>query len=57
MMKKIAFIIAFFISITIQNYALDFDIGMFYGARTVSDSRIRDVYGNGNIYFPYLTIQ
>jgi len=56
-MKKIAFIIAFFISITIQNYALDFDIGMFYGARTVSDSRIRDVYGNGNIYFPYLTIQ
>ena len=55
-MKKTILLILLFLVITANQYALDIDIGTFYGKRTVNDSEIRRVYGNGTVYFPYLTI-
>lgn len=55
-MKKIILVITFLILFPIRQYAADFDLGIFYGQRTVNDSDIKNIYGNGTVYFPYLAI-
>jgi hypothetical protein len=55
-MKKImafAFLIGFLFS---GLQAVRLDIGFFYGGLGVSDGGIKDVYGNGFVYFPYLAV-
>ncbi len=34
-----------------------FEAGAFYGARQVADSEIKNVYGNGLVYFPYAALK
>ncbi len=36
--------------------AVDLDLGLFYGTRSVADDQIRDVYGNGTTFFPYVSV-
>jgi opacity protein-like surface antigen len=55
-MKKTTIIIVFLILFPTVKYAIDFDIGIFYGLRTVNDPDIKNIYGNGTVYFPYLSI-
>jgi hypothetical protein len=38
----------------VTGYALELGLGFQYGPRTVSDSNINDVYGNGTAYFTSL---
>jgi opacity protein-like surface antigen len=55
-MKKTIIIIVFLILFLTVKYAIDLDVGIFYGPRTVNDSDIKNVYGNGTVYFPYLVV-
>jgi opacity protein-like surface antigen len=34
-----------------------FEAGFFFGARTVHDSDIKSVYGNGTAYYPYIAAE
>jgi len=36
--------------------AIKLDVGLMYGTRSVKDADIREVYGNGSAYFPYLAV-
>jgi opacity protein-like surface antigen len=36
--------------------AFHFEAGGFYGTRQVVDSDIKNVYGNGSVYFPFLAV-
>jgi len=38
-------------------YPVDLELGLNFGGRTVSDKEIKEVYGSGIIYFPYLSIK
>jgi len=55
MKKSFALIMAFLILPTAV-YAIDFSFGFHAGMRTVSDSDIKTVYGNGLCYFPYAAV-
>ncbi|MCX6575988.1 MAG: outer membrane beta-barrel protein [Candidatus Aminicenantes bacterium] len=55
MKKSYPFIICFLL-LPVAVYAIDFSFGFQAGLRTVSDSAIKDVYGNGQCYFPYAAI-
>ncbi|MFQ5721443.1 MAG: hypothetical protein ACE5GI_03020 [Candidatus Aminicenantales bacterium] len=56
-MGKKAILTFFFLMILASNnYAVDLNLGLFYGQRTVNDSEIRHTYGYGYIYFPYLSV-
>jgi len=37
-------------------HAIKLDVGLMYGSRSVKDADIREVYGNGSVYFPYLAV-
>jgi hypothetical protein len=37
-------------------YAIKLDLGFLYGSRGVTSADIREVYGNGTVYFPYLGV-
>jgi len=56
MIKKtiVGFIFLVFLASTI--YAVDFNVGLFFGERTVNDSDIKYIYGQGYIYFPFLNV-
>ena len=56
MRKKtiVGFIFLVFLASAI--YAVNFNVGLFYGQRTVNDSDIKNIYGQGYIYFPYLNV-
>lgn len=36
--------------------AVDLDIGLMYGSRSVKDADVKEVYGNGSAFFPYASI-
>ncbi|MCU0237290.1 MAG: porin family protein [Acidobacteria bacterium] len=36
--------------------AVDLDLGLFFGTRSVKDAQIREVYGNGTAYFPCVAV-
>ncbi len=38
-------------------YALDLEAGLSYGRRMVADPKIREVYGNGTVYDPFLAVR
>ena len=53
-MKKTSVIIIILMISASVLQAADFSLGLFYGQRTVNDSDIKNIYGQGYIYFPYL---
>jgi len=55
-MKKIYPFIICFLLLPVAVYAIDFSFGFQAGLRTVSDSAIKDVYGNGTCFFPYAAV-
>ena len=55
-MKKTMLGMTFLLLFPSGQFAIDFDVGIFYGSRTVNDSDIKNIYGNGMVYFPYLAI-
>ena len=55
-MKKIYPFIICFLLLPVASYAVDFSFGFQAGLRTVSDSEIKNVYGNGTCFFPYAAI-
>jgi len=36
--------------------AIDLDAGLMFGSRSVKDAQIKEVYGNGTAYFPYVSV-
>lgn len=54
-MKKILLVILLFV-LPARQYAFDLEAGITFGGRTVSDSEIKRVYGNGTVFFPYLAL-
>jgi hypothetical protein len=42
--------------LTMGMQAVKLDVGILYGSRSVKDADIKDVYGNGSAYFPYLAV-
>ncbi len=36
--------------------AIDLDLGLLFGSRSVKDAQIKEVYGNGTAYFPYVSV-
>lgn len=55
-MKKIVLIVTFLILFAVEQYPVDINLGLFYGQRTVNDSDIRNTYGNGSVYFPFVAL-
>ncbi len=55
-MKKTLLFIILLGVLTWGLQAVDLDLGLFFGSRSVKDSQIRDVYGNGTAYFPYASV-
>jgi hypothetical protein len=55
-MKKIVTfaILLGFLSLGLQ--AVKLDVGFLFGSRSVQDTNIKEVYGNGVAYFPYLAV-
>ncbi len=54
-MKKI-FLGIFLLVLPAGQYAFDLEVGITFGGRTVKDSEIKRVYGNGTVFFPYLAL-
>jgi len=55
-MKKITLAVLLTLSLVVTGYSLELGLGFQYGLRTVADSKIKDVYGNGAAYFPSLRL-
>jgi hypothetical protein len=55
MKKTVTFAILLCI-LTLGLQAVKLDVGIFYGSRSVNDDAIKDVYGNGSVYFPYVAL-
>jgi len=55
-MKRTAFVLALVFGLAAAGYGLEIGLGLQYGLRTVADSKIKDVYGNGGVYFPSVRI-
>lgn len=55
-MKKSFVLVMAFLLLPAGVSAIEFSFGFQAGLRTVSDSAIKDVYGNGTCFFPYAAI-
>ena len=55
MKKTIAFTLLLGL-LTLGLQAVKLDLGLMYSGRTVKDAAIKEVYGNGAVYFPYLAV-
>jgi opacity protein-like surface antigen len=55
MKKTLLFIIVLGV-LTWGLQAVDLDLGLFYGSRSVKDSQIKEVYGNGSVFFPCASV-
>ncbi len=55
-MKKTILFIVLVGVLTWGLQAVDLDLGLFFGTRSVKDAQIREVYGNGTAYFPYVAV-
>ena len=42
--------------LTLGLQAVKLDVGFLYGSRSVKDADIKEVYGNGSAYYPYLAV-
>lgn len=55
-MKKAIFAMTLVSVFVVTGYSLELGLGFQYGLRTVADSKIKDVYGNGAAFFPSLRL-
>ena len=55
-MKKIIITTALLGFLAIGLQAINLDVGLMYGSRSVKDSQIKEVYGNGSVYFPFVSV-
>jgi len=55
-MKKIILFVILFSLMTLGLQAVKLDLGLLYSGRTIKEAEIKDVYGNGAVYFPYLAV-
>lgn len=55
-MKKTLLFIILFGVLAWGLQAIDLDLGLLFGSRSVKDAQIKEVYGNGTSYFPYVSI-
>ena len=58
-MKKTNLIIGLILILVLlplKQNAMSITGGVFYGLRSINNSDIKDVYGNGNVYIPHLSI-
>jgi opacity protein-like surface antigen len=55
-MKKIVFFAVLLSLLTVGLQAVKLDIGFLYGSRSIKDTDMKEVYGNGSVYFPYLAV-
>jgi hypothetical protein len=55
-MKKIIIFAVLLCLLTLGLQAVKLDVGFLYGSRSVKDADMKDVYGNGAVYFPYLAV-
>jgi len=51
-MKKQAVLILLLVSFPFSSYAINLNFGIYYGGRTVNDSLVKEVYGQGSVYRP-----
>jgi opacity protein-like surface antigen len=55
-MKKALCMLGLGLMLATSAAAIEFDLGVRYGLRTVTDPAIKTVYGNGTIFFPYAAV-
>lgn len=55
-MKKIITFAVLLSLLTLGLQAVKLDVGFLYGSRGVKDDAIKDAYGNGAAYFPFLAV-
>lgn len=55
-MRKTICALGLILILTASAAAIDFEFGVRYGVRTVSDSTVSAIYKNGMIYFPYAAV-
>lgn len=56
MLKKAALVFMLLV-IPISLPAVQVEVGALFGLRTVVDSEVKDIYGNGTVFFPYLKVE
>ena len=55
-MKKTTLFPIMLALLTCGLWAVDLDLGLFFGTRSVKDDQIKEVYGNGTAYFPCASV-
>jgi opacity protein-like surface antigen len=55
-MKRAILAVILVLGLAAAGFALELGLNFQYGARTVADSKIKDVYGNGTAYFPSIRL-
>jgi opacity protein-like surface antigen len=55
-MKKTILFIFLLATLAWGLQAIDLDLAVFYGTRSVKDAQVKEVYGNGSAYFPCVAV-
>ena len=55
-MKKIILFVILSSLLTLGLQAVKLDLGFLYGSRSIKDAGIKEVYGEGSAYFPYVGV-
>lgn len=55
-MKKILLSLLLIALLSWTLAAVDLDLGLFFGTRSVNDDQVRDVYGGGTAFFPCVSV-
>ena len=55
-MRRITIIVISLVLMGYMAYSVEPEIGITYGGRSVSDAQIKDEYGSGAVYFPYVAL-
>jgi len=55
--KKVAVAAVLCATLSSTAFALKLEGGLLYGLRTMSNATIKDPYGNGGIFYPYLALE
>jgi hypothetical protein len=55
-MKKAILFLIVLIFLAFRLYAIQIDVGVSYGPRQINDSKIKDTYGNGFVFYPSFSL-
>lgn len=56
-MKRVFVTLIAIIALTGFLAAANVEVGFMYGLRTMSDSAVKDAYGNGGVFYPYVDVK